>query len=317
MKHQHNIVEALFLSPKDRKAAVFLVLIALILGILMAILMSTNTHIVDNEERFATLINQKINEHALNSTKSSLVIEDKSPSKYQSKNHSSTASKGLEYAIDPNNASYDELRAFGLSNFAANNLLGFRKDRIAFYSIEDLFKIYGIDTSLLKANQELLRFPQKNKSPQAEPMSSQKDSSSIIVAETVNTHVEVPQIFDLNEVTSEELQSIKGIGPSYAKQIIKRRNELGGYHHIEQLQDVWNFPLATYEAVKERFTISRPIIKKIKLINPNFDSILRHPYTDYEVTKLLMNIHPLRIERTVDSLYQAGIISDDLYIYLK
>jgi len=48
----------------------------------------------------------------------------------------------------------------------------------------------------------------------------------------------IVQIIELNQADSLQLISIKGIGPFYAKQILKYRKELGGFYTYFQFSEI-------------------------------------------------------------------------------
>lgn len=56
---------------------------------------------------------------------------------------------------------------------------------------------------------------------------------------------------NLNKATSEELQTINGVGPSLAEKIITYRNENGKFKSIEDLKNVSGIGDKKYESIKE------------------------------------------------------------------
>ena len=50
--------------------------------------------------------------------------------------------------IDPNVAEFNELGACGLSKFACENIIKYRENGGYFFQLEDLKKIYGIDSDI-------------------------------------------------------------------------------------------------------------------------------------------------------------------------
>ncbi len=62
-------------------------------------------------------------------------------------------------------------------------------------------------------------------------------------------------LVDINHATSEELQSIKGIGPSTAEKIIAYREENGGFDRIEELMNVSGIGEKTFKKMKDFVTV--------------------------------------------------------------
>jgi competence protein ComEA len=84
------------------------------------------------------------------------------------------------------------------------------------------------------------------------------------------------QTVDLNTADSSVLEALPGIGPAFAKRIIKYRTLLGGYVKAEQLKEVYGMPEETYVKIKPLCTLSIAAVKKI----PG-DSLWLLPYKFY------------------------------------
>jgi competence protein ComEA len=63
------------------------------------------------------------------------------------------------------------------------------------------------------------------------------------------------QIVNINTASSEELQTLPGIGPVTAEKIIAYRLENGDFEKIEDIQKVYGIGPAKYEAIKDLITI--------------------------------------------------------------
>ena len=60
---------------------------------------------------------------------------------------------------------------------------------------------------------------------------------------------------NINTATSEELQSLKGIGPSTASSIIAYREEYGGFSSIEEIMNVKRIGEKTFAKIKDRISV--------------------------------------------------------------
>ena len=58
---------------------------------------------------------------------------------------------------------------------------------------------------------------------------------------------------DINRAASEDLQSVKGIGPALARAILDAREQAGGFLYIEELKDVPGIGESRLQALKELF----------------------------------------------------------------
>ena len=61
---------------------------------------------------------------------------------------------------------------------------------------------------------------------------------------------------NINTANSEELQSLKGIGPSTASSIIAYREEYGGFSSIEEIMNVKRIGEKTFAKIKDRISLN-------------------------------------------------------------
>ncbi|MEL6390325.1 MAG: helix-hairpin-helix domain-containing protein [Bacteroidota bacterium] len=198
--------------------------------------------------------------------------------------------------IDPNSASQEELEAIGLSQGLAKTLINFRSFGAKFSKLSDLSTVYGMNDSLLAVVEPWLLFANK-------PLKTQSDTVISVIRVNLNT------------ATIDQLKSIKGIGKFLSEQIIDYRERLGGYHSIDQLRELEYLRPETYDAIKSQIYVNGAITKFIPMAL-TFKEVLRHPYTDYESTKLLYNIKAADFEEEIDILIKKGAIDARLTPYL-
>lgn len=124
-------------------------------------------------------------------------------------------------------------------------------------------------------------------------------------------------IKDLNFATAEELQVVKGIGPSFSKRIIKYRDLLGGYVDSIQLHEVYGLNDETIHNLFKKFSIQ----SDAKPINFNTDSIkllARHPYISYDIARVIIKYRKQHGDITsVDHLKKIKAIDDSTFLRLK
>ena len=102
------------------------------------------------------------------------------------------------------------------------------------------------------------------------------------------------ELLDINVASKEDLIELKGIGEFYAKQIIKYREELGGFVFIEQLLEVWQMRLETYQMVTPQITLNEQNIVKININTCTIDVLKKHPYLDYYQANSLIKMRMQR-----------------------
>ena len=97
-------------------------------------------------------------------------------------------------------------------------------------------------------------------------------------------------IVELNGADTTTLKKIPGIGSSFARRITKYRELLGGFHHIEQLAEVYGIDEERYSRFQKWFIIDTTYIRPIPVNQASFKEILRHPYINLEQTKVIDRI---------------------------
>lgn len=175
--------------------------------------------------------------------------------------------------IDPNTASYHELRDIGIPTKAASNLLKYREKGGAFYAANDLLKIYGIEDTLLRLiNQQLL-------------FKEVETTEFIKNKEFVHTGKRV----SLNLADSIELRGLPGIGSVLASRIIKYRNLLGGFYSEKQLREVYGINDSLEFSLEELVIIDTSAIKKIDINRASVEQLQKHPYINRYQAKAILS----------------------------
>lgn len=64
-------------------------------------------------------------------------------------------------------------------------------------------------------------------------------------------------VFDLNTVTFDELENVRGVGRNNAEWIIRHRLKHGPYQNVDQLEEVEGLRRRTAEKIRKYFYIAR------------------------------------------------------------
>lgn len=107
-------------------------------------------------------------------------------------------------------------------------------------------------------------------------------------------HIKKDTVLDLNHTDTAELQFIRGIGRYTAIQIIRYREELGGYCSPTQLTDE-AFSKLRLDTLLDHFTADSNAIRTIPVNSSSAERLQRHPYIRYQQAKA---IYMLRRKRT-------------------
>jgi len=93
---------------------------------------------------------------------------------------------------------------------------------------------------------------------------------------------------ELNSADTTELQRLYGIGPSFARRIVKYRSLLGGYVRKEQLREVYGMTEERYQAVVPHVTVDMASVKQLDINGATLQELRRHPYLDYYQAKAIV-----------------------------
>ncbi len=205
------------------------------------------------------------------------------------------------FEFDPNTVTAEQLVALGLRQKTAATFLKFRSRGFVFKEKKDLLKVYGISEQLYKTLEPFIKIENKSK----QPLTPLPEAA----APPIQKQVAAPAAHaELNSADSAALVALNGIGPSYARRILKYRSLLGGYLRVEQLKEVYGFTEELYEKVKPFVTVNASLIKKLNLNKDDFKIINRHPYLGYELTRLIFD---WRRKTTINPVNLKDILNDE------
>ena len=160
--------------------------------------------------------------------------------------------------------------------------------------------MYGVNEELYTKLEAYILIGSENKTPKTFSQQEPKFKKQIKVVE-------------LNTVDSIGLLPLPGIGPSYAKRILKYRSLLGGYYSTEQLKEVYGFTDSLFQIVKDYVKVDPSLVTKIDLNTEDFKKLNAHPYISYEDTKTIFNYRrkngPItKIEHLRICIYDESVI---------
>ena len=210
------------------------------------------------------------------------------------------------FVFNPNTASLEQLKQLGLTERTAKTLVKFRNNGFVFKQKKDLKKVYGISDKLFAQLEPYLLIEEI---PVAQNLNKTVEQKSVEPLRTEKQQLKI----ELNSADSASLIAINGIGPAYAKRILKYRTILGGFMNVEQLKEVYGFSNELYERVKTSFYVDTKTLRKINLNTDDFKVLNKHPYLTYEVTKTIFD---WRRKTTINSTNLKDILNNDL-LYQK
>ncbi|GAC1370885.1 MAG: hypothetical protein NVSMB30_09930 [Hymenobacter sp.] len=190
--------------------------------------------------------------------------------------------------FDPNALSVEDWEARGVPHFVAARMVKYREAAGGFKAKAQVKKMYGLDDSVYRRLAPFLQLP--NEAPRRErpDYAARKPGPDgqfpPFAGAGPGMFPRKPrhlQPFDLNTADTTQLMQIRGIGAGRAKWVVKYRNQLGGYLHEGQLDEV--FVLKDAPDLRDslrKYTFVAPGFAP-RLVNVNtasFDELYLHPY---------------------------------------
>ena len=209
--------------------------------------------------------------------------------------------------FDPNTADSSTLVHVGLKKWQASNILKYRAKGGRYRRAEDMRKLYGMTDSMYQALLPYIQIDTIAVNQYRDSMQkSQRDS---VMVDSMPRHVSQKRdtILNLRTADTTELKMIRGIGSYRAKQIVRYREQLGGFAHVEQLCEIKALqPLLTdsmaADSLLAHFWLDSVIITPLSVNRAGVEKLQRHPYLSFEQAKAIYELRRKKIH--LDSIAQ-------------
>ncbi|NVO19258.1 MAG: helix-hairpin-helix domain-containing protein [Bacteroidetes bacterium] len=203
--------------------------------------------------------------------------------------------------FDPNLIGAKEWNALGLKDWQVRIIMNYRLKGGKFRSKEDVGKIYGIKPELYKKLEPFIRIP-------IDTISKQNALQKKL------PFIPKKLCIDINSADTTALQELKGIGPAFARRIVKYRDLLGGYYKVEQLLEVYGFDQERYRLIAPDCNVGKGPIRLMNLNTVSTADLRKHPYLNYSLAKAIVDARITRGHyNSIDELKMIPQITDELF----
>jgi len=183
------------------------------------------------------------------------------------------------FAFDPNEADSVTFVKLGIRPNTARSIVRFRDRGGRFRQPEDFLRIYGISEAKFE---ELKPYIVIRQMPETE---------KIVENEAVQEEISIEKLLvELNSADTTELMQIRGIGRFFAREIVRYRNELGGFASVEQLLEVRNMRTENFERIAPFVVVDDTKINKIKVNTASVERMRRHPYINFYQARAIFEL---------------------------
>lgn len=217
------------------------------------------------------------------------------------------------FPFDPNTADSTQLLRLGLQPWQVRNIYKYRAHGGIYRKKEDFAQIYGLTVKQYRELEPYIRIS-KDYLPASTLVGNRGNANEAVDRKTVSegrdSTLQYPvkigenEHVALNTADTMELRRVPGIGPYYAKEIVRRGKWLGGYVSVDQLDEIENFP----QEAKKYFVIQHASPKKLNVNRLSLQELRKHPYINYYMAKTIVDYR--RLHGPIKSLEDLRLSKD-------
>ncbi|MBP9079592.1 MAG: helix-hairpin-helix domain-containing protein [Flavobacteriales bacterium] len=196
------------------------------------------------------------------------------------------------FRFDPNGLPLEQWVLLGLSERQAASIHRYEARGGKFRTKGDLARMRVVSPELFAQWQAYIALPEVIERPHpGRPEKKDRwpeDTTGRWPKHDRAVHGSVP--LELNGADSAALVAVRGIGPSFARSILRYRERLGGYANMEQLGEVpilRDKPEAV-EQIKTKLTVDPGKVRVFALNTCTVEDLGRHPYMGWKVARALI-----------------------------
>lgn len=197
--------------------------------------------------------------------------------------------KDTIYPFNPNYISDHKGYALGMSIAEIDRLHTFRKTGKFVNSADDFQNVTRVSDDLLAKISPYFKFPdwvnQKNRKQEkldAEPAFAKPGKPYAKEEEKIVR-------IDINDALEEDLVKVYGIGPAFAKKILRRRAELGAFGSMDQMDDFTDLSPEAVKGLKKSFFVgATPDVTKLNVNSASLQQLSRFPYFNKGLAKAII-----------------------------
>lgn len=207
------------------------------------------------------------------------------------------------FNFNPNHLPREDWLKLGLQDWQIDMIYKYEVNGGSFQVKSDVLKMYSIDTTQYEGLKPYIQLPE-NKGPEY----------ATGIGESEWPEEPVQQVVNINQANELELATLWGIGPYYADMIIVYRNELGGFHSVEQLQEVYGLDPEVISR-NEELLETGGVLNKLNINTLTAKELQEHPYLDWNAAGHIVSWRNENGDFTsVEQLRSLGLIVDEIYV---
>jgi DNA uptake protein ComE-like DNA-binding protein len=168
------------------------------------------------------------------------------------------------FAFDPNVIDRNQWMSLGFSEAQASSILRYRASGAVFRVKADLKKLFVVSEEKYRWLADCIQLPDSLQPAPIKPRAAAVESR--------------PLVLDLNAADTAALMQLRGIGPYFARKIVRYRDALGGYCEVRQLSEVYRMRPGLLDSIAPFLTADPVAVQKMSVNQAEVALLEAHPY---------------------------------------
>ncbi len=220
------------------------------------------------------------------------------------------------FKFNPNEIENSKWVKLGLKEWQIKTINNYKSKGGRFRVKSDVKKIYGMSDNLFALLYPYIQLPEEIKydNQQKNNSTNSFDSKSFSKPDKFLEKPKYSYPIDINTCDTNGLKSLKGIGSSFSKRIIKYRESLGGFVKLEQLKEVYGITDEIYNQIVPNITIINKQPIKLNINNADLELLKKHPYIGWNLAKTIIayrNSHGKYNQ--IEDVKKIHLVTDEIY----
>jgi competence ComEA-like helix-hairpin-helix protein len=189
-------------------------------------------------------------------------------------------------------------------------MLKYRAKNGRYRRAEDMKRLYGMTDSMYRVLLPYIhidtlavdRFRDSLRHSRRDTLTTNTLTTDTLATDTLPRYVSAKRdtILNIRTADTTELKMIRGIGSYRAKQIVRYREQLGGFASVAQLREIKALqPLFTdslsADSLLAHFWLDSMAIEPLRVNSATIERLQRHPYLSFEQAKAIYELRRKKI----------------------
>jgi DNA uptake protein ComE-like DNA-binding protein len=231
--------------------------------------------------------------------------------------YASRPARSIElFPFDPNGLSKDQWVKLGLSPRQAEAIQRYEASGGHFRSKRDVARMRAVDPVLFAQWAPYIQLPDSMPGKERRSYADEAPQARTWMREEHERPEPSHARIDVNTADTALLVQVRGIGPAFARSIVKYRDRLGGFHSLEQLNEVYilrDKPDAVAR-LKEELLLDTQAVRRFPVNTFTAEQLGPHPYAGWKVAKALVAYRKMHGPfRKLEDIKGCVLVTDSVY----